>query len=557
METKRYLQHDWIKAILIAITVTSIYLFMSSRTTLWDRDEPRFARAAMEMMESGHYLVPTFNGELRADKPVLVYWAMILAVHIFGVSEFAFRFFSAVGTGVCCLLIFYIGKRLLGPKEGLWAMLILATSALMLAIGTMATSDGLTLPLTLGAMAIFISAMTSGWRFYHILGIGILTGLGMLGKGPIGAMPYPVIVLTLWITRKGFQDFFKNFAAICIAAAIGIAIFLAWAIPANIETQGQFLNAFIGKHVINRALRPMEHHGGNLLLYLPYYIPVIIGGFFPWILMLPSALSAIFGKRLGQPLFRVVILTWTITIFILMSLAATKLPHYIIFIWPALSLATAGVIEAARQNILSRLDRQWLQKGVWFLGPMIFGGAGLLIIGSWFVPVKGLQIPAMMTGIIVLLMGFFAMIQHTRERLSNAAWILLAGMIAFQIPWFGGVIPVVEREIKTSSALADAINAATPADVPVADYKHDEPTVNFYVGRKITRLKTPQEAADWLKNDKPRVLIIPAGEMNSLSTELGPLPARRIFSKDGFNYSKGKKVQLQAWLNTPGTTTTP
>lgn len=77
-------------AYVLALVVMCAYLFMASRSTLWDRDEPRFARATVEMIESGNYLIPSFNGEMWLDKPVFTYWAMSLPVRLLGPTEFAF-----------------------------------------------------------------------------------------------------------------------------------------------------------------------------------------------------------------------------------------------------------------------------------------------------------------------------------------------------------------------------------------------------------------------------------------------------------------------------------
>ena len=104
----------WTVAILIVLAVMSIYLFMATRATLWDRDEPRFARATVEMIESGNYLVPTFNNDLWPDKPVMFYWLMSLPIRLFGPTEFACRFFAAVGTALTCLLTIFVGQRLFG-----------------------------------------------------------------------------------------------------------------------------------------------------------------------------------------------------------------------------------------------------------------------------------------------------------------------------------------------------------------------------------------------------------------------------------------------------------
>jgi len=84
--------------LLITLTIFSNCLFVSTRTTLWDRDEPRYARAAVEMAESGNYLLPTFNGQIWFDKPPLLYWLMSLPIRLKGPTELACRFFGVLGT---------------------------------------------------------------------------------------------------------------------------------------------------------------------------------------------------------------------------------------------------------------------------------------------------------------------------------------------------------------------------------------------------------------------------------------------------------------------------
>ena len=87
---------------------------------LFDEDEPKNAECGREMFVRGDWLVPTFNEELRTDKPILVYWFMLTSYHVFGVSEFAARFWSAaLGVGTC-LLTYNIGRVLFsaGPACG-------------------------------------------------------------------------------------------------------------------------------------------------------------------------------------------------------------------------------------------------------------------------------------------------------------------------------------------------------------------------------------------------------------------------------------------------------
>lgn len=87
-------------SVLIAVAACGF----AAQTRLWDRDETRYARATVEMIESGNYLVPTFNGAPRLHKPPMIYWLMSLPVRFSGPAEWAFRFFSCIALGGTCWL---------------------------------------------------------------------------------------------------------------------------------------------------------------------------------------------------------------------------------------------------------------------------------------------------------------------------------------------------------------------------------------------------------------------------------------------------------------------
>jgi 4-amino-4-deoxy-L-arabinose transferase-like glycosyltransferase len=537
----------WKAAILIALAVIGIYLLISTRTTLWDRDEPRYARVAVEMVESGNYLVPTFNGQAWPDKPILLYWLMSLPIRILGPTEIACRFWGAVGTAITCLLTFYIGKELFGAKEGLWAMVILASSLMMLVIGTAATSDAVVLPFVVATVAIFVRAMKSGMRAHHIILMGITLGLGMLAKGPIGALPIPAMATIILLNRKAEPGLVRPLLQLGAASAMGVLIFLAWAIPANNATGGEFLRVFVGRHVLTRAIKPMEHHGGNFLLYLPYYLPVIIVGFFPWTLHLPGAFSATLGGRLGEQNCRPLLIGWVISIFTIMTLAVTKLPHYILFIWPALALASAGTIVAAQQNRLTSRDQIWLRRGVWFFSPPAIAIALALMIAPYFFPIAGLRWSGLSSGIVLLIMTAVAIYLQRADRPHTSAEVLLAGMLALEIPVLFGVLPAIEQ-IKISPSIADSVKAKTTKEVPVATYKYGEPTLNFYIGRQIKPLRNEEAVIAWARQPERGVLVIPKDALTNIQERFGPLPLEQIASKEGFNYSKGKPLEVLALI---------
>jgi 4-amino-4-deoxy-L-arabinose transferase-like glycosyltransferase len=538
-------------ALLITLAILGIYLFMSTRTTLWDRDEPRFAKAAVEMIESGNYLVPTFNGRIWFDKPPLLYWLMSVPIRLLGPTELACRLFAAVGTALACLLTFFIGKQILDTKAGMWAMVILASSLMILVIGTAATCDAVLLPIIVAVMAVFVQPISHRIHIFHVILMGVALGVGMLTKGPIGLMPILTIATILLIDRSKRTNIWRDVRLVGAGLAIGFLIFAAWAIPVNSNTNGEFFRVFIGRHVITRALKPMEHHGGNFLLYLPYYLPVIIVGFFPWILHLPGALSAVIGGRVGGRYGRIFLLSWIVPTFIMMTLAVTKLPHYILFIWPALALSVAGTIVAEHQNRLTERDRIWLRRGVWFFGPPAIAMALGLMIGPWFVQIPGLRWSGLASGIVLLIMAILAVHYQQSNRPVVSAKILLVCILVFEIPVLFGVLPAVEQ-IKISPSIAKAINTKTTKDVPVATYKFGEPTLNFYLGRQLESLGSEEAVINWAKQPANGVLVIPRNKLNEIQSRYGALPLDEIAFKKGFNYSKGKSLEMVALVRRVG-----
>jgi 4-amino-4-deoxy-L-arabinose transferase-like glycosyltransferase/membrane-associated phospholipid phosphatase len=540
----------------LAVIIFTGLLFSTTRSTLWDRDEPRFSEATVEMIHSGDYLVPTFRGELRPDKPILIYWLMSLPVRIFGPTELACRFFAPIGAAMVCLLTYRLGWNLFGPGAGLIAMAILATTPLLLVTGTAATTDAVLLSTIVAAFVIFEAGLRNGLKKIHVVGLSLALGAALLTKGPVGLIIPVLGMIVILIFARRLSLTWGKYLVLSVLLAIGI--FLAWAIPANEATGGEFMRRGIGYHVLERTTRPIDSHGGNFLLFLPFYIPVVVLAFFPWTLFLPAALSAVAGGRVGGKHGRSFLLGWALPTFIFMSLVSTKLPHYILPIWPAFSLAVAGMIIAAEQGMLTSRDLAWLKFGRWLFGIIGFLGGAVLVVGPWFVPAFGLSPPGgnpadpglawSMTGLgcVLLVMTFLALREQGAKRYRSTVGILVAGAVGlmFTIVVFG--LPTVER-FKVSKPLADAIRARTSEDVQVASLDYDEPSLIFYLGRRhLKSLGNDAGVVNWTKELKPGVLVISRKALSRIESESGSLGLKEIGSVRGFNYSNGKWVELVA-----------
>ena len=129
---------DW----LIVFVVGTVLFFTNlGATRLWDVDEAIFSRTSVEMLERGDWITPYFNGQMFGHKPPVMYWCQMVAYRLFGTTEFAARFFSAVfGVGTM-LLTYELGRTLFNRRVGLWGGIALGSCVNFALIARAATPD--------------------------------------------------------------------------------------------------------------------------------------------------------------------------------------------------------------------------------------------------------------------------------------------------------------------------------------------------------------------------------------------------------------------------------
>lgn len=528
-----------------ALGVLLALLVVASASTLWDRDEPRFAQATVEMGRSGSALVPTFNGHLRPDKPILIYWLMALPVALAGPREVAVRFWAPCGIAVACLLTWILGRRLLSERAAPLAALVLVATPLTLVTGSAATTDAVLLAWLTLTMTAFAGGWLSGFRASHLVVLGVALGGAMLTKGPVGlALPLLSIGAACWIAGRDVPLGRRDVLGLALATLGGIALFLLWAIPANLETGGEFARLGLGRHVLQRSVQPLEGHGGSPLVMLPYYPLVMLIAFLPWTPYLGGAISAVAGGRIGGARGRSLLLGWLVATPILMTLVATKLPHYVLPVWPALALLVAGTIRAGLRGELTARDRLWLRRGVWWAAP---GGAVVvlgLLIGPGLLPKTLSLVPFVALALLIATALVRGLRAHRAERHAEAFVTFMAGSLLGGALLVAGVLPELET-LKVPPRLAEAIRAGTAEEVAVATYGYFEPSLVFYLRRwPVRQLSGPEAVATWAREPGPGVLVLPAADGRRLLSEG---PTLEILARaSGFNFSNGKPVDLVA-----------
>ncbi len=361
------LDHRFGHYLLLLAASACLFLCNLGGPALWDIDEGRNASAAEAMLESGDWVVPTFNGELRSHKPVLLYWLQVAAYEVFGINEFAARLPSALAAMLTVLLVYELCRGMFNSSTGLIGGLILASSTLFSASAHFANPDALLLTFTTATfLSLWLGTVKgrSGW----FLLAGVTTGLAVLAKGPVGiVLPGAAFTLFLLWTRR--WRVLWNRAWIQAWLLFGV-VALPWYILVTVETKRAFINEFFFTHNLDRVLNPMEDHRGPPW----YYLVVLAVGLVPWSVFLGAALWYGSWPTLRLPWCAVrrpwagandnepdatnvgdayrFVWCWIAVYLLAFTLAATKLPNYILPVFPPFALLIARFLDRWRRRVI-------------------------------------------------------------------------------------------------------------------------------------------------------------------------------------------------------------
>src|SRR5688572_2438884 len=174
-------QHRGWHYLLLAGLAGIMFFLNLGAASLWDVDEGRNSTCSLEEMEAGNWIVPTFNGQLRVDKPALLYWLQILSYQLFGVSEFAARFPSALAALITVFLVYELARSMFTRTTGLLAGVIVSTTPMLCGAARFANPDALLNCLTVLTLTIFWFGL-SARRWWWFAALGAATGLAVLAK---------------------------------------------------------------------------------------------------------------------------------------------------------------------------------------------------------------------------------------------------------------------------------------------------------------------------------------------------------------------------------------
>lgn len=552
---------DLLRTIGVALVVWAVLLFTASRSTLWDRDEARYATAAIEMEATGNALYPTFNHELRAFQPALIYWLMSASIHVFGPSEIAARLPSTIAIALVCLLTGLLAREFFG--SGVLAATIAGTSPMLMLTGIAATTDATLLLFTFLAQWIFVRAWLYGSRPWHVPAMGVAMGLALLTKGPVGLVIPALCISTALVLAKGRSQAGPFIGKLALACVLGCVIFLAWGLPANAATGGEYWRIAIVERLPQRVFTAMENHGGQgvlgFLLHLPYYPLVFVVGFLPWTLFLTlvrpayKAMDASTTEdswaRSSRGL-RALLVGMILPPFVFWTLIVSKLPHYIQPVFPWVALLVAGVVFTTFRGPSLPLAQARLRWVFFSFGTVAFVGAAGLLTLPW------LPLPMGFSGVTEAGFGLGLMLFFILGLLGWCYWkgdihsalkIHAAGMLVLLLACGFFVMPRLEAIIKPAQSLTREIASQIPSGARIASFGWHEPSMNFYLGgRRILHLYDPKSLGMFLEEPGPKFLILNEESAHGLS--LPPDGFHLLARQSGFDHVKGRFTNLTALL---------
>ena len=335
--------------LLIMALATAVCFANIGGLDIYALDEAKNAEAAREMLESGNYVVPYFNYELRTDKPPLHYYFMVAGYQLFGVNAFGARFFSSLAGVLTILIVYLFALRNLGAKTAIYTALGLICSLHFAFQVRMSVPDPYLIFFLTWGFTSFYEAWKTGnrWQlliFYFSIGCGLLVkGPVALGLAGFTALLFLVFKRDLkWNTIWRLQPFGGVLLSLLLA--------LPWYWQVHVQTDGFWTSEFFFKHNFSRFSEPMEGHKGIFLLTFAYVFVMGMLTFLPFVFQ--SIKQAVKQRKQADALLYCLTAAGVIIGFF--AISSTKLPNYTVPSYPVLAVILG--------HYLAKIGDEWLNN---------------------------------------------------------------------------------------------------------------------------------------------------------------------------------------------------
>lgn len=510
-----------------------------------DRDEARFAQATKQMVESDDFIDIRFQDEVRYKKPVGIYWLQAAAVETasaLGVPRaqariWLYRVPSLIGAIGAVLITYWTALTFVSRRSAVIAGLILASSVLLGVEARLAKTDAmllLTIVATMGALGKVYMSWQRGedpirpdWRAPAIFWIALAGGI--LLKGPLILLFVGLTVGALALLDRTAVWLWRLRPAVGIPFVL--LLVLPWFVAIFLRAGDQFFQDSLGGDMLSKLAGGQESHGAPPGLYFVLFWVT----FWPGAALAGMATPAIWRAR-REPGAQY-LLAWLLPSWIVFELVMTKLPHYVLPMYPAIAILIAGALE---RRVLSR---GWLAKGAawWFAIPL------LLSVAAVVAAITLTRQPVFFAWPFIaaaLIFGLFAWWMYDDTRAERS---LLNGIVAslfLSIALYGVVLPAL-TPVFPSVELARTLRNVQCVGPKAASAGFHEPSLVFMAGTD-TLLTDGSGAADFLGQGSCRFALVEARSERAFAQRAEAIGLRYNMASriEGYNYSQGRAISI-------------
>lgn len=471
----------------LALFLGLFYAIWIGSHALFTPDEGRYSEVAREMVASGDYITPRLNGVAFLDKPVLYYWLQASAIQLFGLKEWALRFWPALMGILGCLVAYLAGSILFSRRSGIISALILATCPLYYGAAHYANLD-LEVAVLIGNSLLFFLIATqlpeSRRKHLSFFAAYIFAAFAFLTKGLI-AIAFPAAIIGSWILLLNRWNLLRNMRLFS-----GILLFLCITVPWYVLAQKatpEFLHFFFITQQITRFLTKADFNNKAAWWF---YVPIVLAGIFPWMVFVVQAIGQhvkkVWNNR-QQHAASLFLLLWLLIIFTFFSIPKSKTVGYILPIFPTLALLIGSYLDEKWNDITATGMRIGLRLFTLLCSILAIAFFAAPHIAAWHVK-PGLAPYLYVCGILFGLAALASRLMHGIKAFASMA----VTAVIFLLIMSASATAINERSIKPLITQLQPI--LQPNDEIVTFYKfyYDLP---IYTQRRITMV------ADWTAPD--------------------------------------------------------
>jgi 4-amino-4-deoxy-L-arabinose transferase-like glycosyltransferase len=509
-----------------------------------DRDEARFAQATKQMVETGDFIDIRFQDDVRYKKPVGVYWLQAAAVETASalglpraqVRVWLYRVPSLIGAIGAVLLTYWTALAFVTRRGAILAALILCSSVLLGAEARLAKTDAmllLSVVAAMGAMARVYLSWQRGedpahppWTWPAIFWTGLAGGI--LLKGPLILMFVGLPIVTLAILDRSAAWLWR------LRPVLGLiwllVLVLPWFVAIFWRAGDTFFTDSLGGDMLSK-FAAQESHGAPPGLYLLLFWVT----FWPGAALAGMAAPAVWRAR-REPGAQF-LLAWLVPSWIVFELVLTKLPHYVLPLYPPIAILTIGALE---RRVLSR---SWLMRGAawWFVIPA--GASVIAVIGA----ITLTRQPVFLAWPFVaaaLIFGLFAWWLYDDNRAERSLLNAVVAAIFLAVAIYGIVIPAL-TPLFPSAEIARALRNVVCVGPRAAAAGFHEPSLVFMTGTS-TVLTDGSGAADFLGQGSCRFALVEQRSERGFAQRAEAIGLRYNVATriDGYNISQGRAISI-------------